>query len=134
MKPQVLTLKNVKAKARKAYEERRLTAQAKKRDDRVCRYRIGNFCCAVGAALSLKTLSALERSSLSSASTMRANEMSVDYIIEREFVAADPAEKKAIEEIQKAHDAWAKATRHYGLRDALSREARNHFLALIEAY
>ena len=111
---QLLTLKAVRAAARKYYKARKLTAQHRSREKRLCEYKVGSYRCAIGAALTQETLS-----------RMLVGSGPADVI---EIL---PHEKDSLNFLQKAHDEWARASRMLGANDSYTRKARNEFLELI---
>jgi len=100
--PQVLTAAKVRAAARKAYREGKLTAQHPDPENRVCIYDGGDgYHCAIGAALSKKTLRAL-RASHSMSCTVRA-------LWNKGFVDIPEQDRAQVMQIQVEHDNWASA-------------------------
>lgn len=136
MKKQSLTLKGVKAAARKFYKARRLTAQHKDREKRECAYKIGAYRCAIGASLTAATLK-----------RMKDEESDHGYVngictAMNEHFTIKKSVHNRVRAIQKAHDDWCglAASKWMGL-DASSqkqlkvelKKARGLFLELIEA-
>lgn len=100
MTVQVLTLEAVKTAARAAFHARKLTAQAKRREDRRCEYSIGDCKCAIGAALTAETLAVLFKRNLNART-------SVDSLRYKDVIDVPLSDREALAHIQKAHDDWA---------------------------
>jgi hypothetical protein len=131
-KPQVLTVKGVKAAARRAYKARTLTAQHRSPRDRQCFYALGCYRCPVGAAMTDATLKSLIAHKTHRA-TFTANSMAFDYLVDEKLVECrGKDEQDAIYEIQEAHDTWAKKARVNARRPG-AKKARTAFLKLIAA-
>lgn len=121
---QTLTLAEVKAKAREYYEAGKLTAQHLNPAERMCVNKgADGHRCAVAAAFNDELLEAYPRGSIASI-------QGVSFI--------DLDEKRAIRDIQEAHDIWAIAASYEGGQGAYAqrrfRESKGDemkFVALI---
>ena len=121
-KPQVLTVKGVKAKARAAYSRRKLTAQHRNPKKRICAYEVDTCRCVIGAALTKTTLKAIRKANKNNGSVMALRDAGI--------VRFDARIGSALNAIQAAHDAWALAARGvFGC----CRDARRDFLKTIAA-
>jgi hypothetical protein len=100
---QVLTLKEIKAAARKAYKAKRLTAQHPDRAQRICVYSNGAYRCAIGAALTKETLAALSTFTQHSGLSVLQSQGLVTVTPRKDYYEATV--------IQYAHDAWARAAK-----------------------
>ena len=107
---QVLTVEGVKAAARLAYDEGRLTAQHPVQSQRICVYRTEHegkvYGCAVGVALSDETIAIVSKKHLNGSSFMALAEG-----VEGGLVQCD--DKFAVKRIQTNHDNWCDAERCY---------------------
>lgn len=125
-KPQVLTLKGVKAAARKALAQGRLMAQHRDKTKRRCIYDGGDGRgCAIGVALNKKTLAAVELYGIA--------EKYVHSLKERGIVSMSDDDYSAIRGIQSRHDEWANYARESGGNAESTRRAKKAFLAAIAA-
>lgn len=123
---QTITLEGVKSAARKFYRKKRLTAQHPKKERRDCVYRSGDYRCAIGAALSVKTLDKISDRSMNS-------EAGLSKLFEEKIIDFDGSdiEREGVSAIQGAHDIWATHSKNNGALYSISIEKRNKFLALI---
>lgn len=124
MKPQKLTPKKVKSAARKAYKERRLTAQHRNQNKRQCVYSKGEYHCAIGWALNQKALKQVEKFDLNDSNP-------VLCLVNEDIIDINDDDLDIIEAIQMAHDEWATASRYNGAKSASAIKARDDFLAAI---
>ena len=106
-----ITNAEIKAAALAAYDDNRLTAQAKKRADRLCRYRHGNRVCAIGAILTDEELRGV------------AGNASVGNVVDMGWVRFENPTFARL--VQQAHDVWASA------RPIARKKHRLAFLQLI---
>lgn len=120
-KIQKLTLKRVKAAARKAYDEKRLTAQHPDKSKRECVYTSGKYGCAIGVALNATTLKKIADQQLNA-------DAGVECLMNEDVILVSDEEVTSLSVIQTAHDKWADHARNLGLADEITREARNEFL------
>ena len=100
-KPQKLTVALVKRKAREAYKARKLTAQHRDPDKRLCVYSIGTYHCPIGAALSKEALAQVKLKGDNSGAGV--DILSKDGII----TPLSAREWNQLDEIQSVHDSWA---------------------------
>lgn len=133
--PQELTVEQVKAAARDYYDRGLLTAQHPNPNMRVCQYRVGDYRCAIGAALDAEAI-------------VRASERGGDV----KFIASvfSYGENQSIIRvggestlnylisIQKKHDAWCEAEVDRGQpgrtdwSSHLADQAKSAFLTIID--
>lgn len=112
MKPQKLTLKGVKAAARKAYRAGTLTAQNPLPELRMCMYELPpssdtatRYRCAIGASLTPETLAFIHE-------TRQNRWHNVKTLYNRGILFVNPAELGDILHIQALHDSWALVRKH----------------------
>ena len=117
---QFLSLDAVKKAAREYYAKGKLTAQARLKKDRKCRYKSGPYRCAIGAALSRYSLSKINR---------YWNHQTFPGLWDQRIVAVRPYEIIPICRIQDAHDLWIRAVNKEGNDEE---ECRQRFLNLID--
>lgn len=122
--PQALTLKNVKAKARAAYAARKLTAQHPHQEKRNCFYSVGDYHCAVGAALNKSVLKALLDEGIDANNNSGFGELVRVGIV-------SSGEEEAICMIQSAHDDWARHSLDFGAKHPETIAYRKQFLEAI---
>ena len=124
---QKLTLAKVRAAARKAYKERRLTAQHRDPSKRECVYSYGKYGCAIGVALNKKTIKKILDDSMNSGTSLGQLRDNYVKIPEKEF--------HHIVAIQVAHDDWVLGGSHFSYNDKVvgreRKEYRNKFKELI---
>lgn len=95
---QKITLAEVLAAGRKAYEEKRL--QAQNGGESYCTYRDNKGCpCVVGAAMTVETLDSLRDNGR--------NKMGIGDLARREFVSIPEEDVAEITRLQAAHDQWS---------------------------
>jgi hypothetical protein len=123
-KPQVLTVKGVKAAARRAYKARTLTAQHRTPERRICRYEVDSCHCGIGAALTKPTLKAVHKA--------EKNSRTVATLKDAGLVRFDGRIASKLAAIQTAHDAWARAAQE-GAANTCAQDARRTFLKAIAA-
>lgn len=128
---QKLTLKGVKAAARKAFASRKLMAQYPHQADRVCVYVKGDYGCAIGVALNKTTRKAIAEHDEKSGAKL--NGSGLASLIEKKIVTVDESDRRELEEVQSLHDAWAGAARDYGAKAGYTKEHRQAFLEAIGA-
>ena len=121
-----LTVARVKAAARKAYKARKLAAQHPTRAMRKCNYQVGDYRCAIGAALSTRTLAEIVRLG-------RNDNTSIGKLwhIARLIKLDGEGERVLLSDIQKAHDRWATASKDRGAEHEHTLKHRDTFLRLI---
>lgn len=123
---QLLTVEGVKQAAREHYAAGKLTAQHPKQDQRECAYTIGEYRCAVGAALSAETLRRMSPSDNNTA-LFAINTEKCGIIFEN-------AESKSdISGIRRRHDDWCNAARrvtHEVGRDSVELARRTFCIAI----
>lgn len=126
LKPQVLTLKGVKAAARKALAEKRLLAQHPVRDKRKCIYDDGDGRgCAIGVALNKKTLATIQSADF--------NTKYVYSLKDHGLISMSDEDLLPIRSIQTHHDEWANYARESGANAEITRRAKKAFLDTIAA-
>jgi len=102
LKPQHLTLSQVKRANQKALRASRLTAQALDSRDRICIYTHNERGCAIGVALSPSTLKEIVRRNFNHA-------CAYFTLIKSEILTSPPQDVCEIGLIQAHHDSWAGA-------------------------
>lgn len=133
MPPFHLTLADVKAAARLAHSQGKLTAQHPDRDKRYCVYRVdGCYHCAIGAALPPRTIDELAWFGFNdySAPGMYDGGSAQDLgtLAKAGFITLDEHERDDLMDIQGAHDQWANLARY---RCDTAEPAERRFLKLI---
>ena len=123
---QRLNVARVKAAARRAYKARKLTAQHPTREMRKCNYQIGDYRCAIGAALSSRTLAEIVRLG-------RNDNTSIGklWYIARLIKLDGEGERAVLSDIQEAHDRWATASQEWGAEHEHTLKRRDEFLEVI---
>jgi hypothetical protein len=117
---QTLTLKGVKAAARRFYRAGKLTAQHRNKEKRLCVYDDGfGYRCVIGAALSRATLKRVHDTYLNFAA-------SPATLRNEGIIVVRDDELKELNMLQNCHDAWAKAD-----TAAVRKNARKIFLTAI---
>lgn len=122
MKPQHLTVKKVKKAALAAFKARKLTAQHRDPEKRECHYEEGVYSCAIGAALSKKTMKRIRDTNH--------NESSLCAIVNAGIVTCDDIQ--GLDSIQSAHDSWAGAAKENNDPEWIN-SRRKQFLERIKA-
>ena len=121
---QTLTLEEVKAAARKAYDENRLLAQWALSDPALVDengftgeygYLVGQYCCGIGAALTAETLSDLQSRSMNLDTSI------TSLVHDGRVTLGEPNQLPTFEYIQNAHDRWLDSPTDTGKRDAFLR-------------
>jgi len=96
---QTITLQDVVTAGRKAYDEKRLSAQG---PTPTCAYRDKSCLpCVIGAAMTDETVKLIKEKGW--------HNSTISQLINRQLVDVPPAEVMALVKIQDAHDKWAKA-------------------------
>lgn len=124
MKPQKLTVRKVKAAARRAYAERRLTAQHRNPAKRDCVYTSGAYHCAIGCALNKQSLQMIDEERLNHGTP-------VGLLQSHDVITVDNDDINVIDVIQNLHDEWAQTSQSWGANSKVTRQARAEFLASI---
>lgn len=120
---QVLTVNKVKKAARKYYKARKLTAQARNPKNRKCEYEVGTMRCAIGSALTQKTIDKIFEGGHENTIVCALWTLGI--------VDVDADECAQLEVIQDAHDQWAKESALSGAKSPVTIVFRNNFKALI---
>jgi hypothetical protein len=121
---QTLTIEEVKAAARAAYDAGTLTAQHPDPTMRRCVYDVGDgYRCAIGCALSASTIDALVAADMNDA-------VGVIRLDDDGIIALD--RRGDAENLQCAHDTWATYSAEFGEDSPTTIECRNKFLRMID--
>lgn len=127
--PQTLTLAGIKAKARKAYQKKLLTAQHPDHLKRLAAYETDDgYRCAIGASLSRRSLRRIVKKNRDGFFGYGCSVSSIASGI----VNVDPGEMRALTNIQLAHDTWAGSAYDRGRSAPQTVSCRAAFLKTIE--
>lgn len=133
MPTQTLTVKKIKAAARKAFEEGRLMAQWPRKAQRVCQYvgPDGVSGCAIGVALTKATRRAIIARDKKVGGSL--NNQGTAALLASELVELDDdwAGRIEMDQIQARHDEWANYSRGSGARSPVALAAKKSFLEAI---
>lgn len=124
--PQHITLAEAKDAARKAYGEKRLLSQSTETE---YGYLVNGYVCAIGAGLTRETLGAIEDADLGKEGIPLSAEGDIPI---ESFIAFDEIERRGLNRLQHAHDAWFTAVLD-GVGDDKIQAAEAGFVSLLGA-
>lgn len=129
---QMLTYEDVLAAGRKAWNEKRLTAQQESFNLRRCNYVVKSddkeFCCVVGSAFNEETKARVQSVT---PDNMYYNDLSVRRLVDDKIVKVSPNDVYNISQLQSAHDTLCRTLNEFTADSSEVASARECFMSML---